>query len=176
MLLHGKPGRLVPTKLDMSDIAYDILLDTGINVSPLPVWLDEWSIRDVPNPARWQNISRGDSPVMTPTVDDEGAYRLQVGLALLERQDSDGACNRAYYAMFDAARAALMATNAEIPLNIGKTHSGVLTAFSQHLVKNGPVPRDIGRLLQASGRNSALSPITAAIRSPLDDARPGRES
>lgn len=61
--------------------------------------------------------------------------------ALLERQDSDGACNRAYYAMFDAARAALMATNAEIPLNIGKTHSGVLTAFSQHLVKNGPVPR-----------------------------------
>ena len=68
--------------------------------------------------------------------------------ALLERQDSDGACNRAYYAMFDAARAALMATNAEIPLNIGKTHSGVLTAFSQHLVKNGPVPRDIGRLLK----------------------------
>ena len=28
---------------------------------------------------------------------------------LLDRQDTDGACNRAYYAMFDAARAALLA-------------------------------------------------------------------
>jgi HEPN domain len=37
--------------------------------------------------------------------------------ALLERKDCDGACNRAYYAMFDAARAALLATNAEVTLN-----------------------------------------------------------
>ena len=30
-------------------------------------------------------------------------------LVLLEIGDADGACNRAYFAMFDAARAALMA-------------------------------------------------------------------
>ena len=90
--------------------------------------------------------------------------------ALLERQDSDGACNRAYYAMFDAARAALMATNAEIPLNIGKTHSGVLTAFSQHLVKNGPVPRDIGRLLKQAEELRLVAAYSGDSIT-LDDAR-----
>jgi len=43
VLLRGEPGKLVSTKLEMSDIAYDVLLDTGINVSPLPVWLAEWT-------------------------------------------------------------------------------------------------------------------------------------
>lgn len=90
--------------------------------------------------------------------------------ALLERQDSDGACNRAYYAMFDAARAALMATNAEIPLNIGETHSGVLTAFSQHLVKNGPVPRDIGRLLKQAEELRLVADYSGDSIT-LDDAR-----
>ena len=32
---------------------------------------------------------------------------------LLDSKDLDGACNRAYYAMFDAARAALIATGHE---------------------------------------------------------------
>lgn len=90
--------------------------------------------------------------------------------ALLERQDSDGACNRAYYAMFDAARAALMVTNAEIPLNIGKTHSGVLSAFSQHLVKNGPVPRDIGRLLKQAEELRLVADYSGDSIT-LDDAR-----
>ena len=59
VLLHGKPGRLVPTKLAMSDIAYNILLDTGINVSPLPVWLDEWEHPETySNPRLLANISR----------------------------------------------------------------------------------------------------------------------
>ena len=31
---------------------------------------------------------------------------------LLASGDADGACNRAYYAMFDAARAALLASDA----------------------------------------------------------------
>lgn len=26
----------------MADVAYDVLLEVGIRVSPLPVWLDEW--------------------------------------------------------------------------------------------------------------------------------------
>ena len=34
--------------------------------------------------------------------------------ALLALGDVDGACNRAYYAMFDAARAALLATNGSV--------------------------------------------------------------
>lgn len=63
---------------------------------------------------------------------------------LLGAGDPDGACNRSYYAMFDAARAALIAAGADI----GKTHKGVLNAFSDQLIKNGPVPREMGRLLK----------------------------
>lgn len=59
VLLRGEPGKLVPTKLEMSDIAYDVLLDTGINVSPLPVWLTEWAHpEDYSNPRLLENIAR----------------------------------------------------------------------------------------------------------------------
>lgn len=66
---------------------------------------------------------------------------------LLDIGDVDGACNRAYYAMFDAARAALLASGAPVAPDIGRTHGGLISAFSNHLVKNGPVPKDMGRLL-----------------------------
>ncbi|MDX9944195.1 MAG: HEPN domain-containing protein [Azonexus sp.] len=67
---------------------------------------------------------------------------------LLNIGDVDGACNRAYYAMFDAARAVLLASGAPVRSDIGKTHSGLITAFSEHLIKNGPVPKEMGRLLK----------------------------
>ena len=63
---------------------------------------------------------------------------------LLDTGDADGASNRAYYAMFDAARAALLASG----FDVGKTHKGVLNAFSARLVKNGPVPKEMGRILK----------------------------
>lgn len=66
---------------------------------------------------------------------------------LLGVGDVDGACNRAYYAMFDAARAALLVSGAPVESDIGRTHSGLISAFSNHLVKNGPVSKDMGRLL-----------------------------
>ena len=69
--------------------------------------------------------------------------------ALLDLGDADGACTRAYYAMFDAARAGMLARGRDI----GKTHRGVLNAFSEELVKTGLVPKDMGRLLkQAESR------------------------
>lgn len=63
---------------------------------------------------------------------------------LLDTEDADGASNRAYYAMFDAARAALLASG----FDAGKTHKGVLNAFSERLVKNGPLQKEMGRLLK----------------------------
>lgn len=73
--------------------------------------------------------------------------------------------------MLDAARAALLATKAETTVNVGRTHSGVLKAFSLHLVKNGPVPREIGRLLKqaeeirivADYSNDSISPDDAQL-------------
>ena len=64
---------------------------------------------------------------------------------LLADGDNDGACNRAYYAMFDAARAALIASNAPVPPEVAKTHSGLISAFSLHLVKSERFPVELGR-------------------------------
>jgi uncharacterized protein (UPF0332 family) len=63
---------------------------------------------------------------------------------LFDTGDGDGASNRAYYAMFDAARAALLASG----VDLGKTHRGILNAFSDRLVKNGSMPQEMGRLLK----------------------------
>lgn len=67
--------------------------------------------------------------------------------ALLDRGDMDGAANRAYYAMFDAARAALLVVAAPVAADIGRTHSGLIGAFGNYLVKHGPVSKEVGRLL-----------------------------
>lgn len=61
--------------------------------------------------------------------------------------DMDGACNRAYYAMFDAARAALMRSGAPVGADIARTHSGLITAFGLHMVKTGRLPIELGRAI-----------------------------
>jgi uncharacterized protein len=59
VLLTGEHQRMLPTTLAMADIAYDVLLETGINISPLPVWTDEWSHPErFSNPALLHNIAR----------------------------------------------------------------------------------------------------------------------
>ncbi len=60
ILLRGKHQRFLPTKLAMADVAFDVLLETGINISPLPIWLDEWEHpENYSNPALLRNISEG---------------------------------------------------------------------------------------------------------------------
>jgi uncharacterized protein (UPF0332 family) len=66
---------------------------------------------------------------------------------LLDAGDADGACNRAYYAMRDAARAALLAAAAPVEAEIARTHGGLISSFSLHLVKSGRVPLALGRAL-----------------------------
>lgn len=59
VLLDGAHKPFLDTKLKMSDAAYDVLLDTGINISPLPVWLDEWEHPETyVNPVLLANIAR----------------------------------------------------------------------------------------------------------------------
>lgn len=50
VLLRGEHQRVLTTTLAMADVAYDVLLETGVNVSPLPVWLDQWQ-----DPQRFSN-------------------------------------------------------------------------------------------------------------------------
>jgi predicted nucleotidyltransferase len=59
VLLPGEPGKFLSAKLAMADIAFDVLLETGIRVQPLPVWETEWSHPDAyANPALLNNIER----------------------------------------------------------------------------------------------------------------------
>jgi predicted nucleotidyltransferase len=59
VLLKGEHQRGLPTTLAMADVAFDVLLETGINISPLPVWLDQWEHpENYSNPALLHNIAR----------------------------------------------------------------------------------------------------------------------
>lgn len=68
--------------------------------------------------------------------------------ALLERGDLDGATNRAYYAAFHAARAAL--THLDALPDGTKTHSTVIGLFGRHLVQAGLLDSSLGRALNRS--------------------------
>ncbi len=59
ILLRGEHRRFLPTKLAMADVAFDVLLETGVNISPLPIWLDEWEHPETfSNPRLLQTIAR----------------------------------------------------------------------------------------------------------------------
>ncbi|PID99963.1 MAG: DNA-binding protein [Thiothrix nivea] len=65
---------------------------------------------------------------------------------LLNAGDHDGASNRAYYAMFDAARAGLTVISG-VNIETIRSHNGLITVFSQHLVKTGRLEVELGRNL-----------------------------
>lgn len=59
ILLRGEHQRFLPTKLAMADVAFDVLLETGVNISPLPVWVDEWEHPETfSNPRLLKTIAR----------------------------------------------------------------------------------------------------------------------
>lgn len=59
VLLKGTKGHFIRTKMALDDIAYDVLLDTGIRIQPLPVWEDEWAPPELySNPLLLGNIAR----------------------------------------------------------------------------------------------------------------------
>ena len=59
VLLQGQPGDFVATKLALDDVAYDVLLDSGIRIQPLPIWDAEWvHPQRYSNPRPLENIAR----------------------------------------------------------------------------------------------------------------------
>jgi predicted nucleotidyltransferase len=59
VLLHGQPGNFVATKLALDEVAYDVLLDSGIRIQPMPIWEDEWAHPECySNPRLLENIAR----------------------------------------------------------------------------------------------------------------------
>lgn len=58
VILKGQVGHFIKTKMALNDIAYDILLDTGIRIQPLPVWESEWAHPELySNPHLLHNIA-----------------------------------------------------------------------------------------------------------------------
>jgi uncharacterized protein (UPF0332 family) len=84
---------------------------------------------------------------MTREIMDKAEKALVSARLLLDAGDSDGAANRAYYAMFDAASAALSWTGVVAVLDHHKTHSGLIGNFGLHLVRTGLLPAELGRTL-----------------------------
>ena len=90
---------------------------------------------------------------------DKAGRALASARILLESGDLEGACNRAYYAMFDAARSALLSTRAEVTQSV-RTHSGLITALSLHLVKSGRMPVESGKALNRIARIRIVADYT----------------
>ena len=78
---------------------------------------------------------------------DKADKALASARLLLNAGDSDGASNRAYYAMFDAAIAALVWAGAATEDKPPKTHGGLIGAFGLHLVQAQWLPAEFGRSL-----------------------------
>jgi uncharacterized protein (UPF0332 family) len=87
---------------------------------------------------------------------------------LLADRDPEGACNRAYYAMFDAAHAALIGATQDLDTGSTKTHRGLIAAFGQHLVIPGRLPAELGRALHQVERVRRLADYTGEA---IDDAK-----
>lgn len=91
---------------------------------------------------------------------DKASRALASAKLLLDAGDVDGACNRAYYAMFDAARAALIWSGAPVEPTVAKTHSGLISAFSLHLVKTGRLPVELGKALNRAAEIRLVADYT----------------
>jgi uncharacterized protein (UPF0332 family) len=70
---------------------------------------------------------------------------LSAARLLLGSGDTEGTCNRAYYAMYYAAQAALLAAGIAAPEDGYKTHQGLIAAFGKHLVLGGQIDQTLGR-------------------------------
>ena len=74
----------------------------------------------------------------------KGERSLKTAVLALADGDPDSACNRAYYSMFNAARAALLIVG-QPERAMAKTHNGMVSSFSEYLVKAGHIDAEHGR-------------------------------
>lgn len=88
---------------------------------------------------------------------------------LLQGEKTEGACSRAYYAMHDAAHAALFATGFETPEAIIKTHHTLIAEIGKKLVLGGQLDASLGRAFNRVQDIRLLADYDAAPP-PLADA------
>ena len=91
---------------------------------------------------------------------DKAHRALASARLLLADGNIEGACNRAYYAMFDAAHAALLHADPSLNPAGTKTHRGLITAFGEQLVKTEQCQADLGRSINQVERIRLLDDYT----------------
>lgn len=112
---------------------------------------------------------------MTASSDPPSTYmsRAERALAgarlLFESGDLVGASSRAYYAIFDAARAALASVRPDLVGGI-KTHRGLIGAFGEHVVMSGRVDPSLGRSFNQAEKLRLMADYLGDPLTP-DDAR-----
>lgn len=59
VLLRGDRDKFLDTTLNLADIAYEVLLETGILIEAIPIWEGEWEHPEsYANPGLLRNINR----------------------------------------------------------------------------------------------------------------------
>ena len=84
---------------------------------------------------------------------------------LLENRSVEAAINRAYYATFQIARAALL-VEGEYP----KTHAGVMRRFGYHFIRTGRVTEEVGDILATAQSMRGQADYEASSDLRLEDA------
>lgn len=72
---------------------------------------------------------------------------LKTAVLVLKEDDLRSAADRAYYAMFHAAQAALRHKGITV-----KSHKGLIGQFSKEYIKTGTIDPELGRMLQKGFR------------------------
>lgn len=64
IILSGTVGKFIEIKFAMDDLAYEVLLDTGIRIHPFPIWQEEWDYPEAySNPRLIHNIKKYGIPL-----------------------------------------------------------------------------------------------------------------
>jgi len=64
LLLRGDRGPRLDVALDLADLAFDVILETGLLIEAIPFWEDEWEHPErFGNPALIENIRRERIPL-----------------------------------------------------------------------------------------------------------------
>ena len=92
--------------------------------------------------------------------------RLAEGRDLLRSRGYPGAINRAYYAIFTAARALLALKEID-----SKTHQAAFLLFQKHYVKTGLFPRELAELAKRAKGIREAADYDDYVKVPAADAR-----
>jgi uncharacterized protein (UPF0332 family) len=106
---------------------------------------------------------------VTGELIDKAARAVASAKLLLAAGDTDGASNRAYYAMYDAALAALAWVGDGANEAVTRTHSGLIARFGQQFVRSGRLNPELGRSInRVQELRLTADYLTAAV--PIDKA------